>query len=142
MALNIYLTKTSYRLTLNDLYGSWLHEIQQIIFVFSYLFFYTLFYWKRKILILLACSYLISIRSHCYNNTVVHYQVELIGSKGITTNTITVGNTEDCLCLSKTLCGSFWFHTLVVEQDIGEIQTAIITVSVNYFSELLNDKIL
>ncbi|XP_076089985.1 uncharacterized protein LOC143062017 [Mytilus galloprovincialis] len=74
-----------------------------------------------------SCSYLITIRSHCYNNTVVHYQVELIGSKGITTNTITVGNTEDCLCLSKTLCGSFWFHTLVIEQDIGEIQAAIIT---------------
>lgn len=74
-----------------------------------------------------ACSYLITIRSHCYNGKVKHYQIEMVGSKGTTSNTVVVGNIDECLCPGRNPCGSYWFHTLVVNQDIGGIHTVRIT---------------
>ncbi|XP_052092455.1 uncharacterized protein LOC127728916 [Mytilus californianus] len=74
-----------------------------------------------------ACSYLITLRSHCYHNVVKYYQVQMLGSQGTTSNTITVGNIDECVCPNKSPCGSFWFHTIATDQDIGDIHTVRIT---------------
>ncbi|CAG2200097.1 unnamed protein product [Mytilus edulis] len=74
-----------------------------------------------------ACSYLITIRSFCYHNVVKYYQVQMLGYEGTTSNTITVGNIDECVCPNKSPCGSFWFHTIATDQDIGDIHTIRIT---------------
>ncbi|CAC5408189.1 unnamed protein product [Mytilus coruscus] len=101
-------------------------EVQERNISYSPVTDYSIFLKKEE-----ACSYLISLATYCSHKQTRRYHVEMFGTGGTTIQTVTVGNKTDCVChyysYGLLICSSFWYHTVAVAKDIGEIKKVRIT---------------
>ncbi|CAG2216339.1 unnamed protein product [Mytilus edulis] len=69
------------------------------------------------------CSYLVSLKYACHIEENYFFQVQIIGSEGTLRSNVNVR----CSC-KRGICGFIWFHDIIIEHDIGQVDKLRIMV--------------